>query len=274
MRNSSVGVGLDGLIKLLEYLDLVAFVLLAVLSFRHWKKREDRASVWALLMFGSLAVVGLISEPLPEDARGTLATAVEKSVIAVLLLFPYFLYRLAASFRPGSTTTWDRIAAALTALVIVWSLLVPNLPAEGEARPFSIQLFVLAVLVQWVTLSVVVAVRLWRAGANQPAVARRRMRALSAASILLSVVIVISGVGGGEQSLAFELVVQVLVLASLFAFYLSLFPPAWLRTLWRGASEARLRDAVASLMTASTRDEVVEGVLPTPPSSSGVTASR
>ena len=262
MNARAGGTGLERLIVLLEYLDLAAFVLLAVLSFRHWRRRKDRASLWALLMFGSLALVGLIAEPLPEDAEGTFATIVEKIVIAILLLFPYFLYRLAASFRSGSNRTWDGIAAALTALVIVWSLAVPNLPDEGEERSFAIQLFVLAILVQWVTLSVVVAVRFWRAGVDQPAVARRRMRALSVASILLSIVIVISGVDGGQDSLVFELFVQVLVLASLFGFYLSLFPPAWLRTLWRGASEARLRDAVASLMTASTRDEVVEGVLP------------
>ena len=253
---------LSRLIVLLQYIDLLAFVLLAILSFRHWRRRRDKASLWALLMFGCLALVGIVAEPLPEDADGPVATIVTKFVVAVLLLFPYFLYRLSASFRTGTRSAWDGVAAALTAVVIGWGLVVPRLPGEGEERTFAIQLFVLAILVQWVTLSVVVAARLWRAGMDQPAVARRRMRTLSTASILLSVGIVLSGVGGGERSVAFELVVQLLVLASLLAFYLSLFPPAWLRTLWRGASEARLRDAVASLMTASTRDEVVEGVLP------------
>lgn len=253
---------MTGLVVLLQYFDLVAFVLLAVLSFRHWGRREDRASLWAFLMFACLALVGIVAELLPEDADGDLLTAVEKLVIAVLLLFPYFLYRLSASFRSGQRSAWDALATTLTALVIAWSLVAPRLPERGEDRPFAVQLFVTAILVQWVTLSVVVATRLWRAGADQPAVARRRMRTLSAASILLSVGIVISGTGGGERSAAYDLVIQLLVLASLVAFYLALFPPAWLRTLWRGASEARLRDAVAGLMTASSRDEVVEAVLP------------
>ncbi|HJR44403.1 MAG TPA: hypothetical protein VJ927_02240 [Actinomycetota bacterium] len=253
---------MTGFVMVLEYLDLAAFVLLGVLSYRHWRQRRDQASMWAFLMFGTLALIGLLGEVLPEEGDGTFLTIVEKVVIAILLLFPYFLYRLAASFRSGVRSTWDAAAVLMTGAVILWGFLIPRLPDQGEERSAVVQLFVMAVLVQWVTLSVVVAARLWRAGSDQPVVASRRMRSLGAASILLSVVIVISGTASDERSVPVELMVQALILSSLGGFYLALFPPAWLRTLWRGASEARLRDAVGALMTASTREEVVEGVLP------------
>ena len=44
------------LYEVLRYASLVAFVLLAIVTFRQWRKREDQGSMWAFLTFGSLGV--------------------------------------------------------------------------------------------------------------------------------------------------------------------------------------------------------------------------
>jgi hypothetical protein len=49
-------------------------------------------------------------------------------------------------------------------------------------------------VLQWTVISLIVAVKLWRAGRDQPAAARQRMRGLSLAATGLSVVIVLAGV--------------------------------------------------------------------------------
>ena len=68
--------------------------------------------------------------------------------------------------------------AVLTSGLTIWTFALPHVPAAGERRPAWFLAYVLVFLAHWALLSVVVTVRLWRAGSGQPTVAANRMRML------------------------------------------------------------------------------------------------
>ena len=253
---------MKGFEQALELVNLAAFVALALVTFVLWQRRKDRPSLWMTITFTDLAlvaVVGNILELMGEDAGSRL---VESLLISVLLLFPYFLYRVAHSFAPGALFT--HLAAAVpTAVVVVWALLAPRFPEEGAPRPDWFEAFIAAVLIQWVLCSLLVAVRFWRAGTGQPPVTRKRMRTMAVAATALSVGIVISGTGGGgDDQVGVDLAVQTFALVSVIAFYFSFAPPEWLRASWRRESEDNSRRAVIELMGADTDEAVIDVLLP------------
>jgi hypothetical protein len=256
------GVVLRTLADILQYVDLVAFAALAYVTVRIWRNRRDEASRWTALTFVSLAVVGVVGELVPEDPESGGIQLLQRLVIAVILLFPYLLFRVASSFSARRARWSESGAALMTVAVIVWSVLLPQFPDEGEPRSTAFQVFVFAVLIQWVLLSAFVAVRFWRAGTNQPEVARRRMRGLSVAATALSVAIVVSGSSSSDPDPAVELSIQLIVMFSVIAFFLAFAPPGWLRWLWRRGAERELRKATSRLMAATTRREIVDSVLP------------
>lgn len=252
---------MDAFLDLIRWADAVAFAALAIVTGRQWAVRRDDASLWMFLTFGSLGAIAVVDRVLPDDSDWVVIEIATKLLVAVLLLFPYFLYRVAATFTRGSVVM-DRLALALTAVMVVWSVLVPEFPDPGEPRPDSFQVYILALLFDWVLLSSVVAIRFWRGGSGQPPVARRRMRALSVASIALSVALVISGASPGERPVLIDIGIQFIVLASVIFFFFAFAPPRWLRAAWRRQSEEALRRAIIDLMGAVTDESLVEGLLP------------
>ena len=246
---------------ILQYVNIAAFVGLGILTLRQWLRRRDEGSKWALLTFASLGVVAAVSIFVPEESDADLAEGIEKVIIAVLLLFPYFLFRLATSFSERSSGVADKGAALLTAIVVIWAIVMPGFPDPGEARSDSVNAFIAAILVQWVVLSGFVAVRFWRAGVGQPDVARKRMRMLSAAATAMSLAIVISGTAS-EQEVGIDVIVQLIALTAVLAFYIAFSPPAWLVAVWRRATQAEARRATLSVLSSTTQAEVVENVLP------------
>lgn len=251
--------------QLVRYGDIVAFVVLAVILFRKWRARQDEPSRWAFLTFASLAsvaVAGALLDAFFEDSRNAVLDYIETLVIAVLLLFPYFLFRLATSFSDKGNELADRGATFLTAAVVAWAIILPRFPEPEEPRSLGITLFVFAILLQWVLLSGFVAVRFWRAGADQPDVARRRMRMLSAAATSMSLAIVVSGTDTGEREIGVDLAIQSVVLVAVIAFFLGFSPPAWLRAFWRREAQTQVRLAAMNSLSAGSREEIVQSVLP------------
>lgn len=255
---------MEGLEQVLEVVNLLAFVGLGLLAFLLWRKRTDKPSFWMTLTFVDLGVVAIVGRVF-EMVYGESATPdfAEKILIASLLLFPYFLYRVAHAFAPGSRFT--HLAAAIpTGVVVAWSVVAPSLPDEGEPQPAWFRAFIISVLVQWVLCSLLVSIRFWRAGSGQPPVTRKRMRTMSVAATALSIGIVISGTAGsgGDDEVGVAMAVQTFALVSVIAFYFSFAPPAWLRSSWRRESEENSRRAVIELMGAATDDAVVDVLLP------------
>ena len=124
--------------------------------------------------------------------------------------------------------------------MIASALIQPEFPQAGEEQPKLLRIFIVAILIDWVFLSSVVALRFWRAGKGQRNVAGKRMKMLSIASLALSVAIVISGTAQSEESTLVEEITQVIALLSIGAFFLAFAPPEWLRAFWRRSSRKKI----------------------------------
>jgi signal transduction histidine kinase len=248
------------LVEAVGYLNLALFTLLAIVALRQWRAGKGRAGLWAALTFASLAIVVDVGQLLPEDPSTDAAMVAQRLLVAVLVLFPYLLYRFTTAFeRP--TLRLERFLGLMTVALLVWTFMLPSFPDEGESWSAGFALYVGAFLVHWTVLSIVVALRLWRAGRGQPSVARRRMQLLSIASTALTVALLLASVGSDGGS-ALELAVALLVTLSAVAFLLGLSPPAALRTVWRIPEQDRLQDAIKRLMGATSEEEVADYVLP------------
>ncbi len=177
----------------INYVNTAAFALLGVIGFFLWRGSRSASSLWAFLAFGDLGLItiaGFVLERMDQQSRAV--EIGETLLISLLLLFPYFLFRFAASFQPAGR--WlEIVGGALTAAVIVWTILIPELPEEGESRSAAVEAFVLLILVQWTFLSAVVSIRFWRAGREQPVIARRRTRLLSIASGAMAIALIDRG---------------------------------------------------------------------------------
>ena len=257
------GFSIEDLNDVLEWVNLAAFVALGVTTFIAWRRRRDETTRWVSLTFGILGFIALVGAFLPEDPEGGLMRWLVASLLGVLLLFPYFLYKTAQSLR-GTSTAMDKVALGMTAVVVVASFALPEFPGPGEPQPGWFRAYIFAILIQWTVLSVAVAIEFWRAGRNQSTIVRTRMRLWALAAVALSLVLIISGAGGPEaesnQPLIF--VTRLLTLLSVLAFYASFEPPGWLRHQWRRRDQEKLIDATIGIMNASTREEVIETFLP------------
>jgi signal transduction histidine kinase len=247
-------------VQIVGLVNLVAFTGLAAVALRQWRLRRDAAGAWAAASFAAIGVVVLVGRALPDEPDSFLEQAVERLDIVVLLLFPYLLYRFTVAFDPPSRRL-ARIVDSATTLLVVWTVALPNLPDEGEPRPAWFTAYVIAFVLHWTLLSIVVAMRLWRAGRGEPGVSRRRMEMLSlaAAAITIALVIVAFLPDAGR---GVDLAAQLIVLLSVVGFVLGLAPPYIVRVLWRRREQGQLQRAVGSLMALATNEaEVAERVM-------------
>ena len=247
------------LVDVLDWINLALFTLVAIAALVQWRAGRGRPALWAALAFAALALVVDVAEFLPEDPSTTAERVASKALVAVLVLFPYLLYRFTTAFEPP-TRRLERVLGLMTIVLVVWTFATPEFPEEGESRPGWFVAYLLAFLAHWTILTVVVAVRLWRAGRGQPSVARRRMQLLSVASGALTVALLV-GAASSEQGSGTEVAVAALATASALLFLLGLAPPVPVRTLWRRPEQDRLQRAVRHLMEATTEDEVMRDVL-------------
>ena len=240
--------------------NLVLFVLAAIVAVRQWRaNRGNRAGLWAALAFLVLAVVVVFGRLLPADPDRLLEHVGQRFEIALLVLFPYLLYRFTTAFE-APTLGLERFLALMTAVLLVATVALPFYPSEGEARPWWFVAYLVLFLIHWTILLVTVAIRLWRAGRGQPSVARRRMRTLAGAAIVITGALVLAATGPDTDS-GLSLAVGLIASASATGFVLGLAPPFLLRLVWRRPEQQQLQVAVTGLMTATTPHEVAGKVL-------------
>ena len=245
---------------ILGYVSATAFGLLGFVSFWHWLKRRDPPSFWAALCFGTLGAVALAGQVLPEKATSDFEFVAQRVLVVVLLLFPYLLFKFTAAFDPSSRRLgWP--AAAVTAGLIAWTIALPDFPQTGEHRSLGFSIFLYALVLQFGSLSTIAAYRLWRAGRDQPSVARYRMRMLSLAAVALTATIFFA-VAAPADSKGLQIAVSGLAIASALAFLLGFSPPGVVRLVWRRPEQERVRAAIGGLMVATTPQEVAANVLP------------
>jgi hypothetical protein len=241
------------------YVNLVLFTLVALVALRQWQLGRGRAGLWAALSFGTLALVADVAPLLDETPDRAIETFLQRTLIAVLVLFPYLLYRFTTAFvRP--TRKLEGLVGLMTASLLVWTYALTDIPAEGEPRPTSFLVYVVAFLFHWTVLSVVVAFRLWRGGRAAPTVARRRLQFLAAAAAAMTAALILAGAGSAEGS-AVSVASTLLASLSAILFLVGLAPPPMLRLAWRRPENERLQAAIASLMAAATEEQVAQQVV-------------
>jgi signal transduction histidine kinase len=235
------------------------FGAVALATLRRWVRYRDEASAWAAAMFGVLGGVVIASRLLPEGDDAVLWQ--RQLVIAGLVVFPYLLFRFAATFRRPRQPL--RVAAAvLTAVVSGAVFLFGDLPTGDEPRTATFTAYVVAVLVHWVGLSALVLTWLWHGGKGKPTVIRRRMRLLAAAVGGLALALLLAAFPSEGDADAVDLVVALLVAATAGLFFLGLAPPSLILMQWRRSAEEEARRVEAALVAATRAEEVGEAMLP------------
>jgi PAS domain S-box-containing protein len=247
----------------LQVVQLVVFLILGIVATIQWLKRRTESTAWLAATFGVLAVVVVTAELLPEDSDSSVVQWVVKAELAILVLFPYLLYRFMGSFI-GRPIKWIFVAAhILTGAVILATLALPNIPDEGEPRDFALQAYLVLLIAQWVFLLVIVGARLWRGGSGQPSVARRRMRTMSLGAIGLALALILAGFAPSDEEVhPIQIGISILGIASGPLFLLGFAPPAVVRAAWRKEEEERFRQAELGLLEALRPAEVAHALLP------------
>ena len=245
--------------NILSYVIAVAFGLLGFVSFWHWRRRRDAPTLWAALCFGTLGTVALAGQVLPDTATSDFEIVAQRVTVVVLVLFPYLLFKFTAAFDPSSRRLgWP--AAAVTAGLIAWTIALRDFPQTGEHRSLGFSTYLYTLVLQFGALAMIAAYRLWRAGRDQPSVARNRMRMLSLAAAALTATISFAVVAPADDE-GLQIAVSGLAIASALAFLLGLSPPGVVRLIWRRPEQERVRAAISGLMVASTPQEVAANVL-------------
>ena len=242
-------------VQTVSFVNAGLFSILAVVAFLQWRTGGGRPLLWAALGFAAIdlvSLVGLVSDSPPDT--------VVRLELVLLVLFPYLLYRFTTAFERAPAGL-ERFVGVMTVVLVLWTGVLRDIPQQDEAWSNAFAVYVVAFLFHWSVLSIIAAVRLWRAGDGQPSVARRRMRFLGAASALLTIAILLAGLRSGEDSLI-SLLIDVLAGLSAIGFILGVAPPVILRLLWRRPEVARSQAAIEGLMRAEMPEEVTAGVLP------------
>lgn len=248
------------LVSVIDWINLALFSAVAVVALLQWRSGRGRSGLWAALAFGALALVADVGRLLPDEPDTTLERVASRLLIGALVLFPYFLYRFTTAFRPPARPL-ERFLGLMTVAVLAWTFVLPDFPSEGEPWPGWFAAYVAGFLVHFSILTIVVAVRLWRAGRVEPGVARRRMEMFAFGAAAITAALLLAGTGPGDDS-ALALVIGLLAGLSGLAFLLGLVPPATLRAIWRRPEQRRVQDAITELMSATTEEEIAARVLP------------
>lgn len=239
---------------ILRNIAIAIFALASLVAAREWSRSRNRPALWAAAALTCIALANLAFAT-PETPPWAWT---EKVGIALLLLFPWLLVLFSASFEPARHRRTSWAAGLVTATLVGWHLLLPDIPEDLEAWPGWLLPWVSAVLATWVVLALLVATRLWRAGSHQPAVVRQRMRTLAIATLGMAAGVLAAGFAPGAGGGA---LVGLTALSGVL-FLVGFAPPAWLRVVWRWREQEAVREASAQLVAATSRYEMTDGFLP------------
>jgi diguanylate cyclase (GGDEF)-like protein len=240
---------------------------LAVLTSVQWRRHRLHAAGWIALAFGMLGATSFITVVAPGVLTNETAVT---SLIAMLALVPYCLFRFTTSLRDTSPLL-NLAAVALTAGVIASTLAlqplsVPVFPVT-TTRMLSPHLIAYGAAfgVSFALLTTYVVTRLFRASTGQPRVTAFRMRLSAVAvaglgvSFVTSVVgVSVVGLNGSKTALAG----QALMVAVGALFLVALTPSSLLRVFLRRQVGQAYDRAVSDLVVAAEPVDLAERLLP------------
>lgn len=245
-------------VQAFQYVNIAAYIALAVVALLAWRRRRDRAAWWAAAAFGALGLLEVLGF-VPNHPGHLVERAIGRVELALLVVFPFLLFRFTAVFRRARRELAD-VLAGLTVVLVVWTFALPSVPQSHQRWPAAFLAFVVVFFIHWTVLGVLTATRLFRAGRAQPSVARRRMHLLAYASAAITVALIFVAFSAGKD--ATGLAPQILATVAVASFFLGLAPPALVRLWWRTPEQARMQSALESLLAfAQTRTELAERVL-------------
>ena len=236
------------------------FVVLFLVALLQWRRYRARGAGWAAGAFGLLAAISVAGLAMQEAGVLMPPSWLIKAFLSAVLLVPYALYRFAASFAP--VRSWARhVAEWLTIAAVAGTVMIPYLPYPGQDPPPGFLSYRILVSLQWGLLFGFVAVRMWRAGAQQPQAARYRMRILAVAAAGLDVPVILGSLGWSYNPKV-QLASQVNTTVMAVLFGLGLVMPGAIRTWWRSKERNAMQIAIADLVSAYSVTDVASGLLP------------
>jgi len=176
--------------------------------------------MWAACTFGALALVELLSLA-PSRPHHLIERGLVRAELVLLVLFPYLMFRFTRAFRRVRRRAPEALGA-LTMGLVGWTIALPAVPRSGDHWGTEWLAYVAAFVGHWVLLSAVAATSLWRAGADQPSVARRRVRLMASAAGVLALALVVAATGTGS---AVSLGAQAAAAVSVATFLIGFAPP-------------------------------------------------
>jgi signal transduction histidine kinase len=246
-------------VQAFRYVNIASYIALAGVAVLYFRRRRDRASAWAAAAFGSLGLLEIFAL-VPNHPGNIPERALGRVEIALLVLFPFLLFHFTTMFRRAGRDV-ARLFFGLTVILLVWTFATPRIPQPHEGWPVYWAGFIVVFLIHWTALSLLTSYRLTAAGRRQPAVAQSRMRMLAFAAAAITVAIFLAAFDGADNDLV-ALASQILALFAVISFFLGLYPPQLVRIVWRIPEQARMQEAIASLLAfAETQEEVAGRVL-------------
>jgi signal transduction histidine kinase len=248
--------------NVLNGIEMVELVVLALVAIRVWLHQRSEASAWLATSFGLLGGVVTFGRLIPSHPHGFWESLSIRVLILVIAVFPYLLYRFMLTFSPRRPRVYA-VATASTLMICVWTLALPHFPSAGDKESRGFLVFIVAFLIQWCSLSLLVAWSLWRAARGEPTVARQRMRTLSVAAACLAFALLVSGASGNSDTIhPLQLAVEIFVLVTVPFFLVGMAPPTFLLAHWRLRDQVALREGTIALVQATTPDEICANLLP------------
>ena len=245
------------LVLVVDVVLVAAFGLLGVLAILGSARRRP-ADRWVALAFGAVAA-SLGAFVLPEHLGWDLPGPLSRSMIVLLLSFPYLLLRFTGSFTP-LPRRWEALSAIGLALIVLVTLPLPVIPEPGAELPSWIVGYVVLALGYWMGTAAMVVGLLWSAGRGQPSVARIRTRLMAVATSMLTVALLLAA-PLGEDNGPVSLLIRLVATLSAIVFALGFSPPPMARLRWRRPEEAQLRAGTQAVLRAADVEAVAAELL-------------
>lgn len=247
---------------IIQYINIVAFAVFAVFALQQWQTHGGGERAWFFLTFAILSSVTILGKITPQHRVEGWAGLAQIIELLIISLFPYALYRFGSHFTPSSRRVHYTAVGLTISTLLTTAIIPPEYFSSGDPPPVWFIAWIALFLTHWSFASAVVAIRLWKGGSQQPNTIRLRTRSMSLGALGLAAAILFAGAVASNDTILTDIIIQSFALLSLILFGLGYAPPAFLRRVWRGGEEAKMRAATARIISAESHTEAIDQILP------------
>jgi len=220
------------------------FVLVAINAYR----RRTRTDVDAALLFGSLALILLVS-PVTQLLGIPLSGALTLVIVAVLMALPYLMLRLLIDFSDVPLLVRAATLGGLIATVVVFATI-------GPALDPAVTLFIIG---YFAAVSLYAAFGFVRLARRSSGVTRRRTQAVASGMGFFGLAILVASASTFAPSAAGFVsgATQVLALFAALSWVLGFVPPSQLRRYWQQPELRSFLERAGTLPRLPTTDAIL-----------------